>query len=119
MSNVHTWAVYVPELCMCMSNVHTWAVYVLDLCMCMGLCVYGLYMCLRPSKVCALWLQVNPMTAYGLLDTAKPPKGEYMLQTAAGSTLGRMITALAGHWGVNIIDVVRRSEQKDELLKLG
>ena len=30
-----------------------------------------------------------------------------------------MITALAKHMGMNIIDVVRRSAQKEELLKLG
>lgn len=62
---------------------------------------------------------VNPMTAKGLVDTSRPPEGEYMIQTAAGSTLGRMITSLAKHLGINIIDVVRRSAQKEELEKLG
>lgn len=59
------------------------------------------------------------MTARGLLDAGQVPKGEYLIQTAAGSTLGRMITALAKHMGVNIINVVRRSAQKQELQQLG
>lgn len=70
------------------------------------------------DKVAAqIW--VNPLTARGLLDSSKPPKGEWLIQTAAGSTLGRMITALARHLDIKIIDVVRRSAQKEELLKLG
>ena len=59
------------------------------------------------------------MTCRGLLDSSEPPKGEWLIQTAAGSTLGRMITSLAKHYGIKIIDVVRRSEQKEELTKLG
>ncbi|KAA6428756.1 hypothetical protein WJX79_005785 [Trebouxia sp. C0005] len=70
------------------------------------------------DKVAAqLW--VNPMTAKGLVETSKPPEGEYMIQTAAGSTLGRMITSIAKHLGIKIIDVVRRTAQKEELEKLG
>lgn len=63
--------------------------------------------------------QVNPMTARGLLDAGQVPKGDYLIHTAAGSTLGKMITTLAKHMGMNIIAVVRRSAQKGELQKLG
>ena len=59
------------------------------------------------------------MTAHGLIDVGQVPKGEYLIQTAAGSTLGKMITSLAKHKGINIIDVVRRSAQKEELLSMG
>ena len=59
------------------------------------------------------------MTAYGLLDSCTAPKDEFVLQTAAGSTLGKMITALAKHQGIKIIDVVRRSAQKEELTQKG
>ena len=59
------------------------------------------------------------MTAMGLLDSCNVPKGEYVIQTAAGSNVGRMITSIAKHLGINIIDVVRRSAQKAELEKLG
>lgn len=70
------------------------------------------------SQLLCPW-QVNPMTAKGLVETSKPPEGEYMIQTAAGSTLGRMITSIAKHLGIKIIDVVRRTAQKEELEKLG
>lgn len=70
------------------------------------------------SQLLCAW-QVNPMTATGLVETSRPPEGQYMIQTAAGSTLGRMITSLAKHLGIKIIDVVRRSAQKEELEKLG
>ena len=63
--------------------------------------------------------QVNPVTAYGLLETLQVPKGEWVLQTAAGSVLGRVFIALAKHRGLRTINVVRRSAQKQELLQLG
>ncbi|KAL3147631.1 hypothetical protein ABBQ38_014681 [Trebouxia sp. C0009 RCD-2024] len=71
------------------------------------------------SDQIAAQVWVNPLTARGLLDAGQVPKGEYLIQTAAGSTLGKMITTLAKHMGVNIIAVVRRSAQKEELHKLG
>lgn len=33
----------------------------------------------------------NPLTAVGLVETAGVPKGQYLLQAAAGSVLGRMV----------------------------
>lgn len=66
---------------------------------------------------------VNPVTAYGMLKELAIPKGEYLLQTAAGSTLGRQVIALCHHYGINTVNVVRRPEQaqelKDTLLKEG
>ncbi len=64
-------------------------------------------------------LQINPCTAYGLLQTAGVPKGKWIIQTAAGSSLGRQFIDLAKHSEVKTINVVRRSSQKEELLKLG
>jgi hypothetical protein len=63
--------------------------------------------------------QVNPVTAFGMLDDLEIPEDKYVLQTAAGSVLGRMFIALAKRKGVKTINVVRRSAQKDELLALG
>lgn len=40
-------------------------------------------------------------------------------QTAAGSVVGRSIIAIAKQKGVKTINVVRRREQKQELLDLG
>ena len=63
---------------------------------------------------------VNPATAYVL--TAKVlavPKGAWLLQTAAGSSLGRMVIALGKHRGFKTVNVVRRAEQADELRAAG
>jgi NADPH:quinone reductase-like Zn-dependent oxidoreductase len=62
---------------------------------------------------------INPWTLYGMLTDLKVPKGEYLLQTAAGSVLGRQVIQLAKHWGIKTINVVRRVEQKEELKALG
>ncbi|KAH8959048.1 hypothetical protein BDL97_06G060800 [Sphagnum fallax] len=71
------------------------------------------------SDVAAAQFVVNPWTVHGLLSDLKIPKGEYVLQTAAGSTLGRQLIKLAKHWGIKTINVVRRKEQKAELKALG
>jgi hypothetical protein len=101
--------------------------------------------------------QINPTTAYAMLDTLDVPKGEWVLQvcacgvpdehahdcacgtvalslhdavalpgcsgarmqTAAGSVVGRSTIAIAKQKGVKTISVVRRAEQKQELLDLG
>ncbi|MFI1436966.1 hypothetical protein [Streptomyces lydicus] len=34
--------------------------------------------------------------------------GEWLLQTAAGSTVGRLVLQLSGHLGMHTITVVRR-----------
>lgn len=63
---------------------------------------------------------VNPATAY--LMTRKVlnvPKDGWLLQTAAGSALGRMVIRLGKHFGFRTMNVVRRSEQVDELKRLG
>ena len=46
-------------------------------------------------------------------------KDAFWLQTAAGSVLGRMVIAICKKRGVKTINVVRRSEAKQELLDLG
>ena len=59
------------------------------------------------------------MTAYGFLEVQQVPKGEYLLQTAAGSTLGRQLIVLAQQRGVRTINIVRRKAQVQELLDIG
>ncbi|CAK9278513.1 unnamed protein product [Sphagnum jensenii] len=71
------------------------------------------------SDVAAAQFIVNPWTVYGMLTDLKVPKGEYVLQTAAGSVLGRQFIQLAKHWGIKTINIVRRAEQKEELKALG
>jgi NADPH:quinone reductase-like Zn-dependent oxidoreductase len=63
---------------------------------------------------------VNPasalvMTRYVL----RIPAGAWLLQTAAGSALGRMVIRLGQRHGFRTLNVVRRREQADELLRLG
>jgi NADPH:quinone reductase-like Zn-dependent oxidoreductase len=63
---------------------------------------------------------VNPasalvMTRYVL----RIPRGAWLLQTAAGSALGRMVIRLGRLDGFHTINVVRRRAQADELLRAG
>jgi NADPH2:quinone reductase len=63
---------------------------------------------------------VNPLTAWVMTteELALQP-GEWLLQTAAGSTLGRIVLQLAALRGFKTINVVRRREQVEELKELG
>jgi NADPH:quinone reductase len=63
---------------------------------------------------------VNPLTAWIMCveELALQP-GEWLLQTAAGSTLGRVVLQLARLRGFKTINVVRRREQAEELKALG
>ncbi len=63
---------------------------------------------------------VNPLTAWIMTveELALEP-GEWLLQTAAGSTLGRVVLQIAALRGFKTINVVRRREQADELKALG
>ncbi|MBW3538972.1 MAG: zinc-dependent alcohol dehydrogenase family protein [Planctomycetes bacterium] len=63
---------------------------------------------------------VNPMTAYVMTRRVLAvPRGTWLLQTAAGSAVGRMAIALGRHYGFRTLSVVRRAEQVDELTALG
>lgn len=63
---------------------------------------------------------VNPATAYLLTrNVLKVPRGEWLLQTAAGSALGRMVIKLGQREKFRTINVVRRDEQVEELKSLG
>jgi NADPH:quinone reductase-like Zn-dependent oxidoreductase len=45
--------------------------------------------------------------------------GEWLLQTAAGSTVGRLVIQLARHLGIRTINVVRRRDAVEEIKALG
>jgi NADPH:quinone reductase len=63
---------------------------------------------------------VNPASALAMTKyVLKIPRGAWLIQTAAGSALGRMVIRLARHYGFRTINVVRRREQGEELLKEG
>jgi NADPH2:quinone reductase len=63
---------------------------------------------------------VNPATAVALTRSVlRVPPGEWLLQTAAGSNLGKMVIRLGRKYGFRTANVVRRREQVEELTKLG
>lgn len=63
---------------------------------------------------------VNPATAYilvkSLLDV---PRGEWLLQTAAASAVGKMVVRLGNHYGFQTLNIVRRHDQVEQLKKAG
>jgi trans-2-enoyl-CoA reductase len=62
---------------------------------------------------------INPWTSYSLLKDLQVPKGQYVVQSPAGSVLGKQVIALAKHDGIKTINIVRRAAQKAELKALG
>lgn len=63
---------------------------------------------------------VNPTTAVVMMEKVlRLQRGEWLLQSAAGSALGRMIIRLGRENGFRTMNVVRRAEQVDELKSLG
>jgi NADPH:quinone reductase-like Zn-dependent oxidoreductase len=63
---------------------------------------------------------INPASALAMTrHVLRVPQGAWLLQTAAGSTLGRMVIHLGRHFGFRTINVVRRPEQAEELRRDG
>jgi NADPH:quinone reductase-like Zn-dependent oxidoreductase len=63
---------------------------------------------------------VNPATVVVMTQWVLGVKpGEWLLQTAAGSALGRMIIRLGKHDGFRTLNLVRRREQVEELTRAG
>jgi len=63
---------------------------------------------------------VNPATAFVLTkNVLNVPPGTWLLQTAAGSSLGRMVIRLGKRAGFKTLCVTRRADQADELKTLG
>ncbi|HEX5271398.1 MAG TPA: alcohol dehydrogenase catalytic domain-containing protein, partial [Gemmataceae bacterium] len=57
---------------------------------------------------------VNPASALAMTrHVLKVPAGEWLLQTAAGSALGRMVIRLGKRHGFRTLNVVRRREQAE------
>ncbi|EFH82866.1 zinc-dependent alcohol dehydrogenase family protein [Ktedonobacter racemifer] len=72
-----------------------------------------------PDEQAACFI-INPATAMLMLrHVLAIPAGEWLLQSAASSELGRMIIRLAKHDGIRTINVVRRREAAAELQRLG
>ena len=72
------------------------------------------------SASTAAQLLTNPLTAMLLVTRElRVATGEWLLQTAAGSTVGKVVLQLGRHLGFKTINVVRRRAAVEELLALG
>ncbi len=68
----------------------------------------------------AAQLVSNPLTALILVkDELDVRAGEWLLQTAAGSTVGKLVIQLGSHFGFKTLNVVRRRAAVAEILALG
>ncbi len=63
---------------------------------------------------------VNPATAIVMVNKVlQVPKGSWLLQTAAGSALGRMIIRLGKHQGFRTLNLIRSPGSEEDLKRLG
>ena len=63
---------------------------------------------------------VNPTTAFAMTRRVlNVPAGDWLLQTAAASELGKMVIRLGLRFGFQTLNVVRRTEQRAALLAVG
>lgn len=63
---------------------------------------------------------VNPATALAITRSIlSVPSGEWLLQSAAGSALGKMVIRIGKLFGFRTINIVRRREQIEELKAIG
>jgi NADPH2:quinone reductase len=67
----------------------------------------------------ACQLSLNTLTAYALLESANLVANQWLLLTAASSSVSRQVIQLAKWKGINVIAVVRNDEHRDTLLSLG
>jgi trans-2-enoyl-CoA reductase len=72
------------------------------------------------DPVSAAMLKINPMTAWRLLhDYVDLGRGDWVIQSAANSAVGRAVIQIARGLGFKTVNVVRRPELIDELLREG
>lgn len=64
-------------------------------------------------------LLAMPMSAIVLLDELRVEAGDWIVQTAAGGAVGRMLMRLAQARGVNVLGLVRREETAEALRRWG
>ena len=71
-----------------------------------------------PDEVAAQ-LFVNPFTAVAMVEETGVKPGEWLMVTAVGSALGKMVVQLCQMRGIKIVGTVRRDDLNDDLRKLG
>jgi NADPH2:quinone reductase len=63
---------------------------------------------------------INPMTAWAMtMSEHRLGRGDWLVQSAAGSTVGRLVLQIAKAQGFRTINLVRREEQVAEIRALG
>jgi NADPH:quinone reductase-like Zn-dependent oxidoreductase len=63
---------------------------------------------------------VNPATAWSLTqEVLQIPSGEWLVQSAANSSLGQMIVKLGQYSGYKTLNIVRRESEAEKLKRLG
>ncbi len=62
---------------------------------------------------------VNPMTAYGMLESANLKEGDHLLITAGASAWGKMVIQMGKERGIKVIATVRQEDQISQLQALG
>jgi NADPH:quinone reductase-like Zn-dependent oxidoreductase len=71
------------------------------------------------STSTACQLIANPLTAWLLVAQLGLGRGEWLLQTAAGSTVGELVIQLSRHLGFRTLNVVRRRAAMEHIRALG
>lgn len=62
---------------------------------------------------------VNPMTVLGMVGTMRDEGHSALVHTAAASNLGQMLNRACIEDGIDLVNIVRKTEQKDILRQLG
>jgi len=62
---------------------------------------------------------INPLTALGFIETLKRDGYRSMIHTAAASNLGQMLVRLCGNEDIELVNIVRSTEQAQLLKSLG
>ncbi len=62
---------------------------------------------------------VNPMTVLGMVETMRKEGHSALVHTAAASNLGQMLNRLCQEEGIDLVNIVRKTEQEDILENLG
>lgn len=67
----------------------------------------------------ACQLSLNTLTAYALLERAELSKGQWLLLTAANSSVGQQLIQIAKAQGIHVVAIIRKDEQRQKLHALG
>ncbi|MBE9540606.1 MAG: zinc-binding dehydrogenase [Proteobacteria bacterium] len=62
---------------------------------------------------------VNPLTALGMVETMRSEGHAALVHTAAASNLGQMLNRICKDEGIDLVNIVRKSEQEEILRDLG